>query len=137
MITALRLVLGVVVAHPAMALGITLVQETWFGGVGYHESSVAELAMAGLFTFLCAVLAGAIAALVAGRGGRVAALIMSALIVAETIWLIMTGRADGPVWFDVLAASSLIVGILGGAEVTMRLHGRHPAGAELASRPTR
>jgi hypothetical protein len=120
MIATLRIIAAVVVAHPAMAVGITLVQETWFGGVGFHESSKPELAIAGLLTFLCAAAAGAIAAAIAGSRGRVAATIMSVLIIAESTWLITSGRASGPLWFDVLAASSLIVGILGGAEAVMR-----------------
>jgi hypothetical protein len=36
MIAVLRIVQGVLIAHPLMAPGITAVQVWWFGGVGYE-----------------------------------------------------------------------------------------------------
>ncbi len=34
-----RVIVGVVSGYAAMVLLITLVQEVWFGGVGWHQSS--------------------------------------------------------------------------------------------------
>jgi hypothetical protein len=48
---------------------------------------------------------------------------MSGLVVLETTALLATGRVSGPLWFDILAAVSLIVAILVGAELLLRITG--------------
>ena len=103
-----------------MVVGITLVQDVWFGGVSYDTSSFSVLFVAGVFTFLSAASGGVLATLVAGKARRIAAVVMSGLVVAETTVLISTGDVAGPLWFDLLASGSLIVGILLGAEIVLR-----------------
>ena len=51
----LRVVLATVLGYAAMVVLITLVQEVLFGGVGYYESPLGELAAAGILTALSAV----------------------------------------------------------------------------------
>ncbi|MCH8873450.1 hypothetical protein IH824_11885 [candidate division KSB1 bacterium] len=104
-----------------MAALITLVQEVWFGGVGFYKSSLVVLMVAGFFTFLSAVAGGLVAALIAKSHSRIHALVMCILIVAEAIALIVTGGSADPFWFDILASSSLIIGILLGAFLHERL----------------
>jgi hypothetical protein len=58
----LRTAIAIVVGYAVMVILITLVQEAWFGGVDYYESSRDELAVAGFFTFLSAVAGGFFAA---------------------------------------------------------------------------
>lgn len=116
----LRTVLGVVIGYALMVVLITLVQEVWFGGVGFHDSSLLELALAGVLTFVCAMAGGATATIVAGTSARNPGFAMSIIVVIETTALVITGRLGGPLWFDLAASASLIVGILLGAELVLR-----------------
>jgi len=50
----LRSLLAVVVGYLVLVVLITLVQEVWFGGVGFYKSSLTVLMVAGFFTFLSA-----------------------------------------------------------------------------------
>lgn len=100
-----------------MVVLITVVQEGMFGGVAFGSSSTPVLAAAGILSCAAAFAGGFAAAWVAGRAYRTHALVMSGLIVIETTVLLATGQLDGPVWFDVSAAASLIAGIVAGAEV--------------------
>ncbi len=109
------IVIAALVSYALMGLFITAVQEWIFHGVNYHKSSFLVLAVAGLGTFLSAVAAGWIAYRINNYRNRFSNYIMCILVVCETTWLIVTKRADNPIWFDVLAALSLIVGILAGS----------------------
>jgi len=99
---------------------ITLVQEAWFGGVAWGKTPLGVLAIAGFFTCVAAAIGAVTATAIARPTGRVAAAIMSCLVVIETSTLIVTGKVAGPLWFDLLAAASLIVAILLGAELSLR-----------------
>jgi hypothetical protein len=127
----IRTAIGVVLGYAMMVVLITLVQEVWFGGIGWGKSSLAVLVTAGFFTALAAALGAVVAMALAGASGRIPAMIMSGLVVMETTALIATGRAGGPLWFDVVAATSLIVAILAGTELFLRL--RRPPGKSLAA----
>lgn len=110
-----RSVSAVLVGYLLMGGLITLVQETWFGGVSYTKSTTGVLVTAGFFTFLAAVVGGYAAGWIAGRGAMLHGLAMSCIVVVESSWLIGSGRTWDPVWFDVTAGSSLIAGILLGS----------------------
>lgn len=116
----LRGVFGVVAGYAVMVVLITLVQETWFGGVDFYESSKVELGVAGLFTCLSAVVGGAVGTAVAGVTTRLVAWILSAFVSVETTTLIVSGEAGGPLWFDIMAGGSLIVGIFAGVILFLR-----------------
>lgn len=116
----LRGVIGVIAGYAVMAILITLVQETWFGGVDYYGSSKVELGVAGLFTCLSAVVGGAVGTAIAGVTTRLIGWILSAWVSVETTTLIVTGEAGGPLWFDIMAGGSLIVGILAGVILFLR-----------------
>lgn len=115
-----RVVLAVIAGYALMAVSIIFVQETLFGGIGYHVSSVSELLLAGLMTILCAVAGGAVARAIAGQDGWFAAAGMSAVVVVETLVLLKTGKLGGPLWFDLFAAASLIVGIFIGSTLILK-----------------
>jgi len=91
----LRTPIAVVVGYALMGGLITLVQETWFGGVGWHETPFGESLVAGFFTCVASAI-GAVAATAIAANGRIPALIMSGLVVVETTWLVTLGRAHGP-----------------------------------------
>src|SRR5262245_7115824 len=65
--TILRSIAGVLGGYALMGLLITLVQETWLGGISFRSSSAGVLLVGGFFTFLCAVVAGGFAGWVAGH----------------------------------------------------------------------
>ena len=123
---ALRTTAAIVVGYAAMVILITLVQETWLGGVGWHESPLDILALAGFLTAVPGAIGAVIATALSRSCGRIPAFVMSSLIVLETTALVLTGKASGPLWFDLLAASSLIIAILFGAELFLRLTGSTP-----------
>jgi hypothetical protein len=106
-----RLLAGVLSGYAVMVILITVVQEGWFGGVGWGESSLGVLAAAGLGTFASAVVGGFVGTWIAGGGTRVVANVMSLLVVTETIVTTVDGTLNGPLWFDAMAAGSLIIGI--------------------------
>jgi hypothetical protein len=104
-------VLGAIGGYITLALGSTLVQEIWLGGVTYRHSERIVLILAGVFTPLCAFAGGFVSALIAGRSRWLAAAILSGLITVETTYLYSTQRVDGPLWFEAGAAAALILAI--------------------------
>lgn len=114
--------LGALIGYPLMGFLITIVQEWIFGGVGYNKSSLGVLLLAGAGTFLSAVAGGSVAARIVSFKNLYPNLLMCALVTVETTWLVRSGRTHDPVWFDCLAAGSLIIGILlgGGLAVSKK-----------------
>lgn len=119
----LLVVVGVVCGYALMVALITFVQEGWFGGVGWDKTPPGTLAIAGFFTCVAAAIGAIAATAIARPSGRLAAATMSCLVAIETITLITTGKVAGPLWFDLVAAASLIVAILLGAELFLRFTG--------------
>ncbi len=90
---------------------ITIVQEHIFGGITYTESPIFDIIFGGLGTFISAFLAGAAAYLIVGKRSVIPSLLITGLIVIESIWLLFFSGSKDPLWFDAIASSSLIVGI--------------------------
>jgi len=111
----LRAVAAVAAGEATMVILITLVQESLFGGVGWTKSSAVVLLVSGTLTFLAAALGGFVAGWIMKDLPMLPALVIAAFIPVETTYLILTGRTTDPVWFDVMAATSLVVGLLLGA----------------------
>lgn len=120
----LRTAVAVVVGYLLMAGLITIVQEVWFGGVLWGKTPLGDLAVAGFFTFVAAVIGAVTATAIARPIGRIAATVMCCLVSLEVFFFLVTGRFPGPLWFDLSAAASLVVGILLGAELFLRFTGR-------------
>ena len=121
LLNLLRSLAAVVIGYLVLVALITLVQEVWFGGVGFYKSSLTVLMVAGFFTFLSAVAGGLVAVLIAKSNGKIHTLVMCLLVVVETITLTVTGGTTDPLWFDLLASGSLIIGIMLGAFLHERL----------------
>ena len=115
----LRGLTAVVAGEVTMVVLITLVQEGLFGGVSFTKSSGGILLISGALTFLAAVLGGFVAAWIARGFPMVPALILAAEVPLETTYLIVSGKTIDPVWFDMMAASTLVVGLLLGAYVQL------------------
>ena len=133
-IAVVRTLVGIVAGYALLGLLITLVFENGLGGISYAESSLGVLLLAGFCGFASAVAGSLVAAFISGGRRWITAAVMSLLVVAETTWLVTTGRADGPVWFDALGALSLIAGIQLGALLYGRFRPR-PAPAPSVSAP--
>jgi ABC-type spermidine/putrescine transport system permease subunit I len=106
------ILVAAVIGYGLMGFLITIVQEWIFHGVSFNKSSLPVLIIAGIGTFISAVIGGWIAYKINRNKTKISNIIMSILVVLETSWLLKTYKADSPVWFDVLAALSLIIGIL-------------------------
>lgn len=115
-----KFLLATVAGYFVMILLITIVQEFMFGGVSYQTTPLPQLLAAGFLTTASAVAGGAAAAGVFGKPWFPPALAICGLVVLETAYMISAGRLDGPLWFDIAAAGSLVFGILVGAAVIQR-----------------
>ena len=110
--TRLIIMLAVISGYVSMGFLITVVQEWIFGGVSYNKSSLIVLAVAGFGTFLSAIMGGWLAYFINSYSTKLSNMIMCGMVIVETTWILNTFKADSPIWFDVLAALSLIIGIL-------------------------
>ena len=116
--------LGVIAGYVTLALASTVVQEVWLGGVSYRSSARSVLILAGVFTPLCAFLGGLVSGLIATHSRWLAAALLSALIAAETTTLYVTGRVDGPLWFEAGAGAALIAAVFAATWMCSRLLSR-------------
>ena len=107
----LRVLGGLVIGYALMVVLIILVQEKWLGGVTYHGSSRRTIFLAGIFSFGAAVVGGLAAGLIALDWAWVPGGLMAAAIAVETAYLIRSGRVKGPLWFEISAAGSLVIGL--------------------------
>lgn len=105
---------GVVAGYALMVVLITLVQETWFGGVSWDTTPIGTLAVAGFFTMLAAFVGAAAATAIVGGNTLVPAMIMALLVAVESTALVVSGRVAGPLWFDVLSALLLMFALISG-----------------------
>ncbi|MCB0566362.1 MAG: hypothetical protein KDD01_18485 [Phaeodactylibacter sp.] len=110
-----RIVLAVIAGEFLLVLLTTIVQETIFGGITYTHSPISHLLFGGAGTFLAAFIAGLAAYLLAGRKSVIPHIIISLLIIAESIWLIFYRESPDPLWFEATAAFSLLLGVWLGA----------------------
>ena len=117
---SLSLVATALMGYACMVLLIFVAQDLLFGGISYYDSPLYALAIGGILTALSAVVGGAIASRFFGRPGYPPALLMCCLVSLETTYLIRTGRLEGPLWFDVAAGASLVIGILAGVFIVRR-----------------
>lgn len=104
----------------AVVLFTTIAQEVLFDGIDYYTSPNVELIIGGMATFIAAILAGCVASLVVKNKTHWPHAIISVLIVVEMTYLISAGKTSGPLWFDVIAGLSLIIGIWVGYFVMKR-----------------
>ena len=123
-----KLLGGVLSGYAIMVILITVVQEGFFGGVDWGVSSLGVLAVAGIGTFLSAVIGSFVGTWIAA-GSRVVAHVMSLLVATETVLTTLDGTLDGPLWFIAASSGSLIVGIYLGSILFGRRTLRRPAEA--------
>ena len=113
-VQTLRSTAAIIVGEILLYSGTWFVQERIFHHVTYSDD-VGILVGAGLLTPIAAVVAGFAVAAIAATRPYLHLVPMCTLIIAETAYLYSRGLVDGPIWFEVSAGLSLIVGALLGA----------------------
>lgn len=112
--TIAHIILAALVGEIVLILLTTVAQEVLFDGIDYYNSSMFDIFFGGIATFIAAVIAGLVAALIVRGKTVVPQLIISVIIVVETSALILTGVLHGPLWFDIAGGFSLILGVWAG-----------------------
>ncbi len=107
----LFIILGIVMGEIALVLFTSFAQEVVFDGISYNTSDNTTLIIGGLLTFAAAILAGVVARIVGRTYTRIIPLVISVIIIIEMTYLITSGITNDPVWFDIIAGGSLILGI--------------------------
>ncbi len=108
-----RSIAAIVVGYVLFVLGAWVAQEAILGGVSFHDP-IEVLLAAGLLTPVSAVIGGFVTAALAGVRPFFHIVPMCLLITAETTFLYLTGKVDGPLWFEAGAGASLVVGAIVG-----------------------
>ncbi|WP_036381763.1 hypothetical protein [Muricauda sp. MAR_2010_75] len=106
-----RIVLAIIGGEIALIIFATIAQEVLFDGISYNSSPISEIALGGLATFIAAILAGIVARLIIRNKINTVPWGITVLVTVEMTYLILTGKTGDPIWFDILAGASLIIGI--------------------------
>ena len=114
------ILLGVLAGELALILGTTIAQEVIFDGISFYSSDWIDISLGGLLTILAAVGAGYLAGLVGPKNSLGVGIILTIIVLAETIYLQISGITEGPVWFDLLAGLGLVGGIWLGVALSRR-----------------
>ena len=126
-------VAGMVAGYALFVIG-TIVARLPFDPLGYSTSSASTLVISAFVVPWAGVVGGLVtAAIVPGRP-FLHILPGCFLIALESSWLFVTGRADGPLWFETGAALSLILGYFVGAAAWVYLSRRFTTSAAPAAR---
>lgn len=118
--TILRIVFAILLGEITLILLTTFAQEVLFDGISYRISSNFDIYVGGFATFIAAVFAGLIASFINKVKNYIPQIIISFFISVETIFLISSNRTGDPIWADVLAGLSLIIGIWLGHFIVQR-----------------
>ena len=105
------MILAAVLGEITLILLTTVAQELLFRGIDYYTSPITDIIFGGLATFLAAVLAGLVAALIVKGRSFIPHILISIIIAIETGYLIISGALGGPIWFDIGSGLALILGI--------------------------
>lgn len=104
------IIIAIVLGELVLVLGTTFAQEILVDGVHWETSGTGDLLLGGSATILAAVFSGIVAYGIVRRRTVIPLIVLSILVLAETTWLITTGRTTNPLWFSVLAGLGLIGG---------------------------
>jgi len=107
----LLIILAIILGFASLTLFTAIAQEIIFDGISFTNSPLPTLIIGGGLSVLSAVLAGCIARLVYSPYKIIVPVIISLFIVADTTNLIVNDITVDPVWFDLAAGISLIIGV--------------------------
>ena len=119
--TVLRSIAAPILGYATIVIGALVFQDAIFGRVT-HESSLAAIVIGGGLTAVACVLAGYVVAIVAPKQPIWHAAPLVLWLGIETTLLHLEGNS--PLWFDVMAGGSNIVGVIIGVYIWLRVHPR-------------
>ena len=105
--------LAVVAGYAVMILGLLLTQDLSLGRVEFGITPMWKIPLVGIGALASAALGGWVAFLISKSKKLIPQIIMAGLTVVETTALLMEGALTNPLWFELLAELTLIVGIIG------------------------
>ena len=117
---ALLILIAVILGELVLVLGTTFAQEILVDGVHWETSGTSDLVLGGTATVLAAILSGIVAYATVRKRSAIPLVILSILVIAETTWLIVTGRTTNPLWFSITAGFSLVAGFWAGKVILDR-----------------
>ncbi len=113
-----RFLLAIILGYAAMILGLVLVQDLTLGRPVLGETPLWNIGLVGVGSFLAAGLGGFMAAKISKA--FLPAIFMCVATVLETINLTLSGKFDNPMWFEIVAELTLILGIIWGARLVLK-----------------
>lgn len=115
----LRSIGAVVIGYATIVIGALIFQDALFDRVT-HDSSLVAIVVGGGMTAVASVLGGYLLAQVAPTRPFWHAIPLMAWLSIESALLHLQGNS--PLWFDILAGGSLVVGVLIGTLIWLRVH---------------
>ena len=115
-----RSLIGMILGYAVFVFG-TIIARMPFDPLSYSTSSSSTLAVAALVVPWAGVAAGIVTAAIVPSRPYLFIMPGCFLIALESSWLFITGRSDGPLWFEAGAAASLILGYVVGAALWIHL----------------
>jgi len=113
----LRYVLAIVLGYAAMALLLFVVQDYTLGRPELGVTPFYLLLLVGVGSTLAAVAGGWLAGVIKKSKKLWPQVLMCLLIITESTYLMAEGITDNPIWFEMIASASLLLGILVGGWV--------------------
>jgi archaellum biogenesis protein FlaJ (TadC family) len=113
-VTIARSIGGMIAGYGIFVIG-TIVARLPFEPLSYGQSSAPKLLVAALVVPWSGALGGIVTAMIVPMRPILHIIPAMFLIALESSWFYITGRVDGPLWFEVGAALSLILGFPIGA----------------------
>lgn len=104
-----RTILAIVLGELSLVVLTTVAQEVVYDGISYTNSPIEDIFFGGFLTVLAAVFAEIVAVYAGGRRNFWPHVFISLIIGIEMTYLITSGLTKDPLWFDVIAGSSLVV----------------------------
>ncbi len=111
---------SIILAYLIIVVFSVIFQDALFGGLKYPESPWHHLLIGGTGTVVGAILGGYVMSLVTKGQYQIPAILINIWILVEAVYLSTSGVSTSPLWFDLLAASSLVVGIWFGCVIRTR-----------------
>ena len=119
--TVSRSIAAPILGYVTIVIGALIFQDAIFGRVT-HESPLSAIVIGGGLTAVACALAGYVVATVAPTRPAWHAAPLVAWLGIETTLLHLEGNS--PIWFDVMAGGSNILGVILGVYIWLRLHPR-------------
>lgn len=119
-----RGLIAVISGYAVIVAGTILAFEVWLGGIGYYKSPVSVLLIASVAAFISGFAGGFAAAWIGGKPYLVFAAGVAIFLIADSIFVISSGKSPDPVWYDLFGAMTLMAAAIIGGYVKQLLSAR-------------